>query len=396
MPLPPFLTSKLPAFRLLRQVLLFAVVDVVYLGFSLAYAFTHYGLLGPLAYLAVHFLMTTGGFIGAFVLMRSPHYPSSRVLRVGIGLMLAGMLSVGATGQAALGMAALTLAGLGRGMVWGARTWLEMHHTKGESRESYLALLQTAMTAFKLVGPLCAAALMYVSGENFRVLFAAVGVLGFLGLALLRDRDPLFTPLPGPIHPLAPLFQAEYWKTAPFYLSEGAGAALRQVLFVSGTLTVVASVSAYGIVDALSSLAAAACLVVMSRRVRTGPSLGRLQFSLGLVALSWLFLLGALALPLLLAGFVICYAFGSPLLATVKSSLVLKGLTGSSIAPHNNAMARQVLMLLARSGALALGALLALGDFTAAQALAVVVGLVLLLTPLEYYFAQKLVRTPET
>jgi hypothetical protein len=384
--------SPLPAYRLLRQVLLFAVVDVVYIGFSLAYAFAHMGLQGALLFLALHYVMTTGGFIIAFVLMQEPKNTSAHVFRLGVAGMLLGMLGVSFTAHPIVGAAFLTLAGLGRGTVWGARTWLELHHTKGESRETYIALLQTAMTGFKLVGPLCAAALLYTSEDNFQILFGVVGAVGLLGLYLLRDKDPLPTPLPGPARPLTALLHPEYWKSAPFYISEGAGAALRQVLFVSGTLTVVASISAYGVVDALSSLAAAACLVWMARRPQAGPSVRRLQFSLLLVAVSWLLLLGALVVPPLLVGFVIAYAFGTPILATVKSSLVLKGLTGASIGAHDSAMARQMLLLIARTGALLLGALLASSSLSAGTSLAIVVGLVLLLTPFEYYFAKRLLR----
>jgi hypothetical protein len=389
------LASPAPASRLLRQVLLFAAVDVVFIGFSLAYAHASHGLAGALLFLAAQYLLATVGFVGAFVLMRSPRNTPARLFRAGVGGMLLGMLAVGATGHSLAGLACLALAGGGRGVVWGARTWLEMHHTKGASRETYLALLQSAMTAFKLAGPLVAAGVMYASGENFQVLFATIGVLGFAGLWALRDKDELPTPVPGPARPLQALLARSYWSTAPFYITEGAGAALRQALFVSGTLAVVTSVSAYGVVDALSSLAAALCLVWLARHPGAGPSLRRLQGSLALVAVSWLFLLGALQLPVLLAGFVAAYAFGTPLLATVKSSLVLKGLTGSGGAPHDNAMARQLILALARLGALALAALLAGSGVAPETGLAIVVGLVLLVTPLEYHFAKKLVQRTE-
>lgn len=389
------LTSPVPAFCLLRQVLLFAAVDVVFIGFSMAYAHARHGLTGALLFLAAQYLLAAVGFVGAFVLMRAPRHTPARMFRAGVGGMLLGMLAVGATGNSLLGLACLAAAGGGRGVVWGARTWLEMHHTKRESREAYLALLQGAMTAFKLVGPLVAAGVMYASGENFQLLFATIGVLGFAGLWALRGKDGLPTPVPGPARPLQALMARSYWTTAPFYITEGAGAALRQVLFVSGTLSVVTSVSAYGVVDALSSLAAALCLVWLARHPGAGPSLRRLRGSLALVALSWLLLLGALALPVLLAGFVAMYAFGTPLLATVKSSLVLKGLTGSGGAPHDNAMARQLILAVARLGALALAAALAGSGVAPEAGLAIVVGLVLLVTPLEYHYAKKLVQRAE-
>lgn len=390
-----FLASAEPASRLLRQVLLFAAVDVVFLGFAMAYAFTHHGLKGTLLYLAAQYALSTVGFIGAFWLMQSVQHTPTRMFRLGIAGMLVGMLAVWVSPSPWMGLASLTLAGAGRGMAWGARQWMEMHHTRGQARESYIALLQTATTVFKLVGPLFAAALMYASRDNFQALFAVIGVTGLAVLWANRDSEGLPTPLPGPPRPLQTLLKRDYWQTAPFYVLEGAGASLRQALFVSGTMTVVASVSAYGVLDACSSLAAAACLAWLASRPAPGPSLTRLQMSLGLVGLSWLLLLGALKLPLLLAGFVAVYAFGTPLLMTVKASLVLKGLATAGSEPHDNAMARELLLVGARLAALVLAAVLASTVVEPRTGLVAVVGLVLLLLPLEYRFAKALAQSKE-
>lgn len=385
-------SSPLPASRLLRQVLLFAAADVLFLSFAMAYAFSLYGLHGALLYLAAQYALSAAGFLGAFALMQSVRWPAARVFRLGLGAMLFGMLAGGIVTAPAASLACLTLAGVGRGMAWASRQWMEMHHTKGADREAYLALLQTAMTVFKLSGPLGAAALLYASGDNFHLLFGVLGVLGLAALLAQRQGVPLATPAPGRPHPLRTLLSAEYWKTAPFYVLEGAGAALRQALFVSGTMTVVASVSAYGVLDALSSLAAAICLAWLARRPAAGPSLRRLQVSLAIVGTSWLLLLGALQVPQLLVGFVAAYAFGTPLLMTVKASLVLKGLASAGSAAHDNAMARELLLAFARLAALVLAAVLASSAVSPAVGLQMVVGLVLLLLPLEYHYAKVLAQ----
>jgi hypothetical protein len=387
-----WLTSPLPASRLLRQVLLFAAVDVLFLSFAMAFAFTQYGLQGALLYLAAQYALSAAGFLGAFWRMQAEQHSASKVFRWGIGGMLVGLLAGGAVSSPAASLACLALAGFGRGMAWASRQWMEMHHTKGASREAYLALFQSVMTVFKLVGPLAAAGLLYVSHEDFHPLFLVIGATGLVVLLVLGRGEALETPAPGRPRPWQTLCSPEYWKTAPFYLLEGAGAALRQALFVSGTMTVVASVSAYGVLDAMASLAAAGCLAWLARHPAPGPSLRRLQVSLAIVGVSWLLLLGALHLPYLLVGFVATYAFGTPLLMTVKASLVLKGLSSAGSAAHDNAMARELLLAVARLVALGLAAILASSVVTPTAGLQLVVGLVLLLLPLEYHYAKRLAQ----
>ncbi len=391
-PLRTFLATATPASVLLRQVLLFSALDVVFLGFAMAYAFKHWGLPGALLYLCAQYITSAVGFVGTFIAMQSPDRTPAKLLRRGLGGMLLGMLLMGAYSPSWWGLLCLTLAGAGRGMAWAARQWLEMHHTKGEVRERFLALLQTGATLFKLGGPLVAAALMYATSENFGLLFGSVGALGFLTLWATRAQVGLETPPPGPARPLQTLRDTDYWKTAPFYILGGAGSSLRQALFVSGTMTVVGSVSGYGVIDALSSLAAAGFLAWMARRPKAGPSLPRLQFSLAFVGVSWLLLLGALKWPWLLAGFVAFYSFGNPLLISVKTSLVLKGLTSATSAPHDNAMAREMLLVVSRMVALGIAAVLAQAN--PHIGLLLVVGLVLLLLPFEYLFARELSQRP--
>ncbi len=387
-----YLSSTHPPAVLLRQVLLFVAVDAVYLSFSTAYAFSHAGTRGALLYLAAQYLVSAAAFIGCFALMHREALTSAQSLRLGSIGMLVGMLAAGALPEGEAGLLALVLAGGARGLAWAGRQWLELHHTKGSEREAYVSLLQTATTLFRLVGPLAAAALLVFSSESFQLLFLGLGSAGLVVSLFMGRARGLTAPAPGPVRPLQTLVSREYWQTAPFYVLEGAGSSLRQALYVSGTLMVVGTVSRFGIVDSLASAAAAGFLAWQSTRPQPGPSLARLRFSLCLVGLSWLVLLAALKLSWLMPVFIAAYALGNPLLQSVKASLVLKGSSMAGTAAHDAAMARELLLLTARLGALTLAAALASPDVTPAVGLALVTGLAVALLPLEYRFATGLAQ----
>lgn len=169
---------------------------------------------------------------------------------------------------------------------------------------------------------------------------------------------------------------------------------MRQALFVSGTIAVVGSVSAYGALESAASLVAALFMAWLSTRKSDGPSMRRLAYSLCVVGASWLLLLGALKLPLLLGGFVLLYALGNPLLISVKASLVLKGLASGTDSAQDNALARELMLMSARLAALVLAAVLAHLSSGLTEALVGVVVLMLALLPLEYAFARRIANLP--
>lgn len=376
---------------LLRQTLMFNAVDALYLGFSTAYAFSRYDLVGALLFLAAQYLFSAAGYYGAFVLMCRSEARPWQVFRAGVAGLAAAMLLMAVAPADLWGLSILAVGGAGRGMAWGGRTWLELAHTKGAGREAYLAMLQSAVLLIRVVTPLFAAAALYLSAESYRVMFALAGALGLLGWVLLSPRATLSTPPPTAANPFRALVSRTYWETAPFYVLEGAGAALRQALFVSGTMAVVGSVSAYGVAEACASLVAAGVLAWLSTRPTPGPSLSRLKYSLLLVGVAWLLLLGALNVPVLLGGFVVLYAIGNPILVAVKASLVLKGLAMGGQA-QDNAVARELMLVTSRLLALGLAAALVYAVRVPALGLSVVVGLMLALLPLEYWFAKRIAQ----
>lgn len=381
-----------PAARLIfLQVLLFVGIDILYLGFSLAYAMRTEGLSAALLMLAGQYAFGVFGFHGVLVLMARVRLGALGGMRIGIAAILVA-LALASFVPAHLALLVLAAAGLGRGAAWGARTWLEMHHTRGAEREAYLALMQSLGTLTRLCTPLLAAAVLWLSGERFEALFAAVALAGGVLLAVLVGRNAtLDTPRPETPRPMRVLREPQYWSTAPFYMLEGAGSALRQVLFVTGVLSVVGSVKVYAVLESVSAGLSALFLLWLASRPKAAPSLGRLTGSMTLVGASWVLLLAALVEPVLLAGFVASFALGNPLLASVKASLVLKGLASSG-APQDSAVAREVLLVLSRGVALLASALLAHALVDPVTGLVGVTLLALVLMPLEFVFARRIAR----
>lgn len=383
-----------PRSVLLRSVILFVAADIFFTGFASAFAFTQHGVLGVLGLIATQQTFSAIGYSSNFYWMRAGEHRPLQLQRWGVMGMFLSMSLAGASPWPLLSLAFLgALGGLSRGTAWSARTWMELHHTQGTNRQSYLALSESGGTLLKLVGPLVSAGILFVFQDSFRALFLSAGVFGLVTMVLL-PRSPLSTPVPDVIRPWEPWKRAEYWRTAPFYTLDGLGHALRNALFVSGAMAVVGSASAYGLVETGSSLLAATFLALQARRPKPEPSLKRLKWSLLLVATGWLCLVGALHLPLLLPFFIAAYAIGNPLVTVVKNGLTLKGLAGAGGTTQDNAIARIWLLLVARLSALAFAALLVNAVLDPVQGLMAVVGLAVALMPLEYHFAKRLAEAP--
>lgn len=378
---------------LIRMTGLFVAIDSLYLGYSMACAFKMYSVTGALALLAAQYVVALAGYFLAFSLLNSPAVAASGLLRVGLLVTLALTGAAGVVGLMSMKAALVLLAsaGFGRGLSYASRTWLEMHHTKSAEREAYLSKVQAITTLAKLVGPLLVSAMLLALHADSAVLYVGVAVVGLLALlAVGNPLDAVAAPRPGPLRPLAVLFTADYWQAAPFYALEGAGASLRQALFVSGVIAVVGSLSAFGAVDATASLLSAGIMYALARNPLTGPSERRLAVGMGLIGVSWIALLGALHWPVLLGAFIALQAAANPLVSAQKSSLVLKGCSLPGTPAQDNILARELLLTAARLPALGLAAVLAWECHNKVGAVtAVVVGMMLLM-PFEYIYARKL------
>lgn len=381
-----------PSSVLLRSVILFVAADIFFTGFASAFAFTQHGVLGVLGLIATQQTLSAVGYSTCFYWMRGDTERPLQLQRWGVTGMFLSMALAGASPWPAVSLVLLgTLGGLSRGTAWSARTWMELHHTKGAGRQAYLALSESGGTLLKLAGPLVSAGILFAFHDSFRALFVTAGSLGLAALwALPRTR--LQTPVPDVIRPLEPWSRAEYWRTAPFYAVDGFGHALRNALFVSGAMAIVGSAARYGLVETLSSILAAGFLALQAGRAKSEPSLHRLKWSLLLLASGWLCLVGALHLPILLPAFIAAYAIGNPLVTVVKNGLTLKGLAGAGGTPQDNAIARIWLLLAARLSALGISAILVTVAVDPRLGLALVVGLALALMPFEYLYAKRLAQ----
>ena len=368
---------------LLRRMLAFVAVDVLFLSFATAHLFEYGGILAAMLYLAAQYTVSTAGYLSGFYVMRLCGTSAQASVRAGLALL--SLCLLGAS-QATTGVAIafLVLAGLGRGVAWAGRQWLELHKTEGASREQYLALLTGLSTLVKIVLPSIAATVAYFDSDTIQPILIFGGVVGILGVLVWKPTSVLRCPPVGPLHPISTLASPAYRNNAGFFLLDAGGASLRQALFVSGTMAVLGSLSAFGIVESSAALLSALVLALLATRPTSSPSIGLLKGSMALMALAWLCLLLTTWHPWMLALFVGLYALSQPLLQTVKSSLVLKGLMAPGIAPQNSAIARELLQLAARVSALLAGAVLTTLPEFEYGALILSVILLLIMMPFEF------------
>lgn len=278
--------------------------------------------------------------------------------------------------------------GLSRGLTYGARLWREALLPDPAARQQYLSLVEAASTLFKVLAPGWALVVLAVTSQ-FEFIYLSAGLSCLAALLVTQAQaEPL--PRPEPLNLRQFLVSPQFQATAPYFVVEGAGHALRTALFVSGAMTVVGSLKGYALVEMGASLCAAAWLVMQSRIRLPGPSMAQLRKFLGLLALAWTALLVALWHPAALPVFVVVYALSVPLVSAQKAGVTLGGLARSRDSLANQLMARSVLLMLAR--------VLTLAGFVAAHVmgatpLALLVSMAtaaLALLPLEYWTAKRM------
>jgi len=376
-----------PVFLLMRGVLLFLLADIFYTGFGSAYAYARFQLPGVLFFLFVSQVLSPITYLANLRFMRKSAMKS---MRLGIVGMFLAVLAVGLLEAHWSGVAVLAIiGGAGRGVAFCSRTWLEIKHTASVVRERYLSRMESIGTLLRVVAPLLAAGILAVSGDAFAPLFIGVGVLGVL-LTWWGVPVALETEAPGAVMVRQTLARADFWRTAPFYLLDGAGHALRTALFVSGAMAVVGTAAGYGSVEAAASIMAAGLLWWQSLRPRSEPSLSRLRNSLLLLVVAWCALLGALVVPGVLVVFVAAYALGNPLVTMTKGGLTLKGLSASGVTVQDSMAARMLLLTLGRFSSLGLALAISVGIPSLEWRFGALVALALLLIPLEYLFAARI------
>jgi hypothetical protein len=374
-----------------RSTLLFVAVDVFYTGFVGAYAFTQGQVVAVLLFIAGQQAATVGGQILAHRLMTHTPWPALRVQRVGVAGLAAALVLAGALPAApAYRLVLLSLlGGVSRGLSYGARLWLEAKLPGAAVRQSYLCAVEAAATLLKILAPLWALLVFRLYAEKVEAVFLSAGLMAGLLLACMRQERLSLPPAQRPeLWKL--LRHPQFWTTAPFYVVEGAGHALRLSLFVCGAMTVVGSLAGYARVETLASLLGTGLLTRQALRATSGPCLRTLRRWLGLMALAWLSLVAALYIPGLLLLFVAGHALGLPLVNAQKMGVALGGMTRGAVSLEGSLLSRSIVLTVSRVGTLCCCAGLSLLGWTPRMLLLGMVGLTLALLPLEYWTAHRM------
>jgi hypothetical protein len=385
-------TASNSVFQLLQGVLMFVFVEVFFTGFGAAFAYSSHQLAGVLTFLLVSQVMSPITYIANLHAIKRGGNSAARHMNLGtatmfLSIMLGGMME----GHAGASIVMAAIGGAGRGVAFCSRTWLEIKLTRHAVRERYLSRLESLGTILKVAIPLVASGVLAVSSDRFIWLFLGVGLLGTIFTLIFVPVD-IESDAPDRIGLKESIRQRGVWATAPFFLADGAGYAVRTAMFVSGAMAVVGSAAGYASIEAGASLLAASILWWISTKHKTEPSLSRLRDSLTLMAFAWGGLVAALHEPWALAVFVAGYAAANPLVTMCKRGLTLKEFSN----PHTSVSAGMAARMLLITGGrfIGLGVALAINAMVQEQSMRLIclVLFALLLIPAEYYSAASISR----
>ena len=374
---------------IIRGILANLVVESLFFGFTVVYVFLHLGFDSALYLFAAQGLGLALGYYLGLTVMASGDRACSRALQ---GFSIAGTISmVMAVNTPVWALTTLMiLASVAVGGAFSAKHWHELKSTSGAQREAYLYWTQGAAIAIRIGGMGISAFVLWIYQEDMRLFLTAANILAFLLLLIAGPIHGTVRP-PGLPRPWLSLQCPRYWKSAPFFLMEAGSSALRTLVGLTGVLTVVGAPSSYSLAESLSGIVAAATAAWLVTRPTLGPSLSRLRAGLSLMGLAWLALAGALLhWPVLLMAYLVCSAIAAPVVGACYSGLVMKSMEDYSGDLQSSMLARELLLLGARTLALALAWALTSWLPDPTPRMLVVLGLTVALLPLEYAYARGL------
>jgi len=381
-----------PVRDLLRGVLAYKVAESLYFSFTLAFAYLHHGFVGCLVFFGLQSAgIAIGYYSGLTLFARAPERARHSLQWSGLA-WAASLMATGCFSGAAASAALLSGSVFG-GAAIAIKQWHQLTRTSGAVRESYLLLVHSAGSLIRIASLACAALLLaFVDGHAnlFYVVCGGLAIIALLAAGPLQAANALETPP----RPLAALFDRAYWNSAPFFLLESGSGALRGLVGVTGVLAIVKSASAYGTVEAGMSLLSATTAAWLAGRRASGPDLGRLRGALLIMAVAWATLAGALVWPMLFAVFVILSALASPLVSAAYDSLVMQSMESPHHSLQSSAVARELILLVARGSAVVVAYALTRLVSAPATMFLVVLALTVLLLPVEYMFARRIVVKP--
>lgn len=371
------------------------VTETLYFSFAVAFMFSTLGFREALLFAAAQWVVVAAGCYAGLVVMAKSEWWSQRMLQMASVCTGLGFASAYFIPGDAGTVWALFASAAAAGAAYAARQWHELTRTQGALRESYLALDQAVGTCIRVVGLAGCAALLTGLHNQFKPFMLVTGLAAAL-IAFLAGPLRQAVVVPDIPRPWGPLRSRAYWHNAPFFLLESGSSALRALVAISGTMSIVGSASAYIWLETGSSLFGALVMFWMAHRVLPRPSLRRLRYGLLGVAGGWLAFSGALVWPPLYAVFIVAMCFAGPVVGATYESLVMTSMELPNHSLQSNAVARELLLVVARSVATALVACLTAFSASPREVLFIALGVTFLTLPAEYFMATRIARSRAT
>lgn len=382
-------TAISPVRDLFLVVTAYKLAEILFFGFTLAYAFSTGGFhLAILSALAVSILVSAGYWAG-LACMANSAWRTRHLLRIASITTCLCVAGAGLADGRPLSLALLVAGAFPAGAAYGAKQWHEMTRTNWALRESYLSFGQSAWAVVRVAGLAGCASLLTTVGSDFKIFFFVSGVIA---ATVIAAAGPLkrVTVVPHAPRPFGALRSQGFWRASSFFMLETGATWLRDLVAICGAMTLVSSAAVYGWLETASSLMAAGAMAWLAGRQIDRPSIARLQLGLAGAIAAWLAFAGSLAWPPLFAAFVVLRAFATPVMAATYDSLVMHSVEEADGSLQSAAVAREISLMLGRCLALGLAAAFTASVSDPRAALLTALALTLLALPVEYVMSRRL------
>ena len=350
---------------------------------------------GPTAlmlYTGACFFITAFGYWAGLVRLRRADQAGGSVLREGILVMALSLALAGLFPSILMASPVLALGAFGLGLAWSERQWREFHDSTNDNRDSYLALLQMAVTTIGVLAPVVVAGLLAWKASRPMTVLLMVGAALFGATLTVRPR--LAAHPCQPFRAWPPKLPSGFWKQGTYFVFDGMGEILRSAIFVAGVVTVLRNLAPYNLATAVTSLFTALALAWIAKHQSAQNRLHRLALALGLSALAWVTLAVALGHSAAFPVFLVLYSFSIPLLQATKHSLIIKGLSQPGQSLEESTMTREWLLMLVRVPAMAMAAFVTYLSRSPLQSVTILCVLLVAMAPLEFWSARAVHREP--
>jgi hypothetical protein len=315
-----------------------------YLDYVFAFLIQKNGFIPSLFFVGLFFTFGLLGCFLAFYLMKNPSIDYGKTSQ--FGFLLLGIFLILPFIFQKYSFFIFSLGGIGFGMIWTERQWIESQHLLEQYLDSYLSFLQSIITITNVLLGFSLSFLLqyYFSTQTIFYFFSSLFFLVFF----LNFNSSYPHTHPYQIH--FNFLHFSFWKNNLFFLIDGATSMLKINLFIMANIFIFHSIAHYAFLNSISLIVSSFSLFFIAKKITIQHRNIKYLLGLFLTIIGWIFFIFSLidySISYFLV-FIVFYSIGSPIVSSSRHSIVILGFKTQENTIEGNTILREILLTISR------------------------------------------------